>query len=93
MSIDDRDDDPLAARGSTYPSGALSIHQIGGDRVMDYETLDSLRQNHPAWKLLRAGHAALIVSFLHRTYIKPNVRTLRESELASRLEDTLFHLR
>jgi hypothetical protein len=36
---------------------------------MDYETLNSLRQNHPAWKLLRAGHAALIASFLHRTYI------------------------
>jgi flagellar motility protein MotE (MotC chaperone) len=60
---------------------------------MDYETLDSLRQNNPAWKLLKADHAALIVSFLHRTYIKPNVRTLNESELASRLEDTLFHLR
>ena len=60
---------------------------------MDYETLNSLRQNHPAWKLLRAGHAALIASFLHRTYIKPNVRTLRGSELASRLEDTLFDLR
>jgi hypothetical protein len=60
---------------------------------MDYETIDALRQNHPAWKLLKADHVSLIVSFLHRTYIKPNVRTLSESELASRLEDTLFHLR
>lgn len=60
---------------------------------MDYQTLDTLRQNHPAWRLLRADHAALIGSFLHRTFIKPNVRTLAESELVRRLEDYLFHLR
>jgi hypothetical protein len=60
---------------------------------MDYHTLDSFRQSHPAWKLLRADNAALIVSFLHRSYIATNDRTLREADLVSRLEDYLYHLR
>jgi uncharacterized protein YPO0396 len=60
---------------------------------MDFETLDRLRHGHPAWRLLRADHAPLIASFLHRTYVKPNVRSLPESELALKLEDHLFHLR
>ena len=60
---------------------------------MDYHTLDRLRQNHPAWRLLRADNAALIVSFLHRAYVACNARTLSEAELILRLEDYLFHLR
>ena len=60
---------------------------------MDFETLDRLRQSHPAWRLLKADHAPLIASFLHRTYLEPNVRSLPESELSLKLEDHLFHLR
>ena len=60
---------------------------------MDYHSLETLRQQHPAWRLLKADHAALIVSFLHRTYIAPNIRSLPQPELASKLEDALFHLR
>lgn len=60
---------------------------------MDYATLDRMRQGHPAWRLLRADHAPLIASFLHRTYVKPNVRSLPESEITLKLEDQLFHLR
>jgi hypothetical protein len=60
---------------------------------MDFETLDRLRQSHPAWRLLRADHAPLIAGFLHRTYVKPNVRSLPEPELVLKLEDHLFQLR
>ena len=60
---------------------------------MDFETLDRLRQGHPAWRLLRADHTPLIASFLHRTYVKPNVRSLPESELTPKLDDHLFQLR
>lgn len=60
---------------------------------MDYAALESLRRTHPAWRLLVADHAPLIVSFLHAAFIKPNVRSLPEQELASKLEDHLFHLR
>src|SRR5260370_16877640 len=61
--------------------------------AMDYRTLETLRRRHPAWRLLNADHAPLIVSFLHDTFIRPNVRTLSQAELAPRLEDYLFSLR
>lgn len=60
---------------------------------MDYRSLEALAQHHPAWRLLRADHAPLVVSFLHRTFIAPNIRTLPQPELAIRLDDALFHLR
>jgi len=60
---------------------------------MDYRTLETLRRRHPAWRLLNADHAPLIVSFLHDTFIRPNVRTLSQGELETRLEDYLYSLR
>lgn len=63
------------------------------DWLMDYGTLETMRRTHPAWRLLAADHASLVASFLHRVFVEPNVRTLPEPELASRLEDYLFCLR
>src|SRR5215467_12383210 len=60
---------------------------------MDYRTLQTLRHRHPAWRLLVAAHAPLVISFLHDTYIKPNVRTMSQPELVTRLEDHLYALR
>ncbi len=60
---------------------------------MDYSTLDLLRREHPAWKLLLADSAPLIISFLHRSFIRPNLRSLPQGELTARLEDDLFRLR
>ena len=60
---------------------------------MDYHTLEGLRRNHPAWRLLAADHAPLILSFLHKTYLQPNIRVLAQSELSTRLDDFLYHLR
>jgi hypothetical protein len=60
---------------------------------MDYDVLEALRGGHPAWRLLAATHAPLIIGFLHRTFITPNVRTMSQPELVSRLEDYLFDLR
>ncbi|HMA70879.1 MAG TPA: DUF3375 domain-containing protein [Xanthobacteraceae bacterium] len=60
---------------------------------MDYRTLETLRRRHPAWRLLVADHAPLIVSFLHDAFIRPNVRTLSQPELVIRLEDYLYSLR
>lgn len=59
---------------------------------MDYEQLESLRTSHPAWRLLKADNAVLIASFLHLTFIAPNLRSCPESELISKLEDYIFHL-
>ncbi|MES2942184.1 MAG: DUF3375 domain-containing protein [Pseudomonadota bacterium] len=60
---------------------------------LDYPTLDLLRRQHPAWRLLAAEHSALVASFLHRVFITPNVRVMAQSDLAETLEDTLFGLR
>lgn len=60
---------------------------------LDYTTLESLRRNHPAWRLLLADHAPLVASFLHRVFVLPNVRAMAKPELVSKLEDELFHLR
>lgn len=60
---------------------------------LDYETLSSLKKVHPAWRLLDAAHAPLIVSFLNRVYINENVRNISQIELISKLEDELFYLR
>ncbi|WP_213767906.1 DUF3375 domain-containing protein [Caballeronia sp. dw_19] len=60
---------------------------------LDYFTLDQLRQNHPAWRLLRSDHAPLVASFLQRTFIAPNVRVMSQADLAEALEDELFGLR
>lgn len=60
---------------------------------LDYETLDLLHQNHPAWRLLRADNVALVVSFLQRVFIVPNRRIISQADLAEALDDELFALR
>ncbi|MEE7625739.1 DUF3375 domain-containing protein [Methylobacter sp. Wu8] len=60
---------------------------------LDYATLDLLRQNHPAWRLLNSPHAPLVASFLQRVFIVPNVRVMAQADLAETLEDELFALR
>lgn len=60
---------------------------------MDYQTLEALRRMNPAWRLLTAAHAPLIASFLQYAFIRPNIRTHLQSELASKLDDHLYKLR
>lgn len=60
---------------------------------MDFDYLSNLRNHHPTWRLLRADNAPLVIGFLHRAFITPNVRSLGEQELSSHLDDYLYHLR
>jgi flagellar motility protein MotE (MotC chaperone) len=60
---------------------------------VDYRTLEQLRKTNPAWRLLVADNAPMIVSFLYKTFIQPNVRTMPQQELSSRLADYLYGLR
>lgn len=60
---------------------------------MDFDRLVTLRRTHPAWRLLAAEHAPLVASFLYAAFVRPNVRTLSQPELISKLEDTLYTLR
>ena len=60
--------------------------------TLEYTTLRQLRQTHPAWRLLCSDHAPLVVSFLQRVFIAPNVRVISQADLAEALEDELFVL-
>lgn len=60
---------------------------------LEYDTLERLRQSHPAWRLLRSDHASLVASFLHRVFVAPNLRSISQPDLAEALEDELFALR
>ena len=60
---------------------------------MDHATLSTLRDRHPAWRLLASPHASLVASFLHRVFVTPNVRVMSEADLAEALEDELYSLR
>jgi len=61
--------------------------------LLDHDTLESLRQNHPAWRLLRADLAPLVISFLNKAFLEPNLRVIPASTLEGALEDELYRLR
>ncbi|MEE9492668.1 MAG: DUF3375 domain-containing protein [Gammaproteobacteria bacterium] len=58
-----------------------------------FHDLSQLSKTHPAWRLLQAEHAPLIISFLDQVFIEPNIRVMSQADLVSRLEDVLFQLR
>ncbi|WP_137917556.1 DUF3375 domain-containing protein [Hydrogenophaga sp. 2FB] len=60
---------------------------------MNHATLVTLRDRHPAWRLLASPHAPLVANFLHRVFVAPNERVISEADLAEALEDELFVLR
>ncbi len=60
--------------------------------VMDYEEIDALRGRHPAWRLLRAGNAALILSFLGGYFVAENRGACSASDVAAALDDHLYVL-
>jgi hypothetical protein len=41
--------------------------------ILDHATLEALRSHHPAWRLLRSDHVALVASFLNRVFVAPNL--------------------
>ncbi len=59
---------------------------------MDYDDLETLRRSEPAWRLLCAEHAPLLLTFLGRVFIDDNVREISASELTDRLDDELYAL-
>ena len=59
---------------------------------MDHESIESLRERHAAWRLLRAGNATLILSFLGDFFVEGNRGASSASELAAVLDDRLYAL-
>lgn len=60
---------------------------------LDYETIEILRANHPAWRLLRSDHAPLVIGFLNSAFVEGRNRNIAEADLVEALEDQLFHIR
>ena len=58
--------------------------------VPSVDEIGWLQNNSPAWRLLRADNAPLVLSFLHQVFVADNVRSISASELASRLDDELY---
>ncbi len=58
-----------------------------------YHDLLHLSKTHPAWRLLSAEHAPLIISFIDQVFIQTNLRDMSQADLISRLEDVLYKLR
>lgn len=65
----------------------------GGPRSIDLEGLSLLREQHAGWGLLRYEHAPLVVSFFHRVFLIPNVRSVGQAELIEALDDELYAYR
>lgn len=59
---------------------------------MEHDEIEVLRDNHPAWRLLRAGNAPLVLSFLGRYFVEDNHGAVSSTELAAALDDQLHAL-
>jgi Protein of unknown function (DUF3375) len=59
---------------------------------VDYEAIEALRARHPAWRLLRANNASLILSFLGDFFVENNRGACPVSEVAAALDDQLYSL-
>lgn len=51
------------------------------------------RRRHPAWRLLQADHAPLVLGFLIACFLEPNRRELQATEVSAALEDYLTAVR
>ncbi|PAY22177.1 hypothetical protein CEY15_15030 [Dietzia natronolimnaea] len=57
---------------------------------MDYAAIDALRERHPAWRMLRATHAPLLLSFLGRFFVEEGHGASPEGEIIDALDDELY---
>jgi hypothetical protein len=60
--------------------------------VVGFDEISWLRGNSPAWRLLRAENAPLVLSFLDQVFVAENMRSIPATELANRLDDELYSL-
>lgn len=59
---------------------------------MDHDEIERLRTDHPAWSLLNARTAPLVLSFLARVFVDGNRSNVAASSLAAELDDELYAL-
>jgi hypothetical protein len=59
---------------------------------VEHQAIETLRDRHPAWRLLRAANAPLVLSFLGRYFVEDNHGATPSGALASALDDELYAL-
>lgn len=59
---------------------------------MDLDDIDRLSERHPAWRLMRARNAPLVLSFLGQYFIENNRGAAPSGHLVSALDDYLYDL-
>jgi hypothetical protein len=59
---------------------------------VDHADVERLRDRHPAWRLLRAGNAPLVLSFLGRFFVEEGNGATATSLLTAALDDELYAL-
>lgn len=61
--------------------------------VLRHDELTAARHAHPAWRLLAADNAPLVLGFCSQVFLEPNVRALPNPDVVEALEDYLTVLR
>lgn len=61
--------------------------------TVDLDDFEALRDRHPAWKLLRASSAPLVLSFLGLHFVEANEGPTPASRLIDALDDHLYAVR
>ena len=76
------------------PGSTMRHHGQDRDRltVVGFDEISWLRGNSPAWRLLRAENAPLVLSFLDQVFVAENIRSISATELVNRLDDELYAL-
>ena len=59
---------------------------------MDHAAIETLRDRHPAWRMLRADQAPLLLSFLGTFFVDSGRGATPEGEIVDALDDALYGL-
>jgi flagellar motility protein MotE (MotC chaperone) len=59
---------------------------------VNFDEIGWLRKHSPAWRLLCADNAPLVLGFLEKVFVEKNVRSISATDLASHLDDELYAL-
>ncbi|WP_396906206.1 DUF3375 domain-containing protein [Mycolicibacterium phlei] len=59
---------------------------------MEFDEITALRDRHPAWRLLRAGNAPLVLSFLGEFFVEANRGACPAGQVAEALDNHLYAL-
>ena len=85
--------DPPRPQGSTQAASQNSVSAVRYSGAMDHDQVAALRERHVAWRILRAGNAPLILSFLGEYFVDANRGASPAADIVAALDDVLYELR